>query len=366
MNQIIRNFLLCIAILSCSNALYAQIQFTGSDLAAIEATTPTVADQLPVIGTFYSAACPQNPPAPINVFGFPAWDLGDFGTTEIYLLDDLSDGGSGGGYHAMDDLEPPIPEGGDDGGGTYCFTNTYSFPTNGLWLQITNISGGLVYANLNGATDYVYEIFSATNLSPPMTVSNWDIAAEVFPGISTNTAPFSVFANSEPNFFLWARDWTGITSHGNTVPDWWLYYWFGTAGLALSDSDLDPKGNTLLSDYANELDPNVIGFFISVTNNYVNTANPMLQLSVEGGTPDFHAILVNDTNLADAVWYPYTSSNVMATLDTDGVYNVSVGLRGRPANATATWQGTTLILLANPPVIAVTNPTSATVSQPMI
>ena len=45
-------------------------------------------------------------------------------------------------------------------------------------------------------------------------------------------------------------------------------------------------------------------------------------------------MLVNDTNQADAVWQPYTGTNIMVNLGaTDGDYNVWVGLRGLPADA---------------------------------
>ena len=58
------------------------------------------------------------------------------------MLDDLNASFSGGGFHAMD-YPAPSPPGGD-GGGFYEFTNSYAgFPTNGLWLQITNLSNGV-------------------------------------------------------------------------------------------------------------------------------------------------------------------------------------------------------------------------------
>jgi len=239
-----------VIVLLATNTLHAQLQFSSDDLAAIESTTPLPADELPVDGTFYSAANPQNPPAPADVLGWQAWDLGNLEGNEIYLLDDLDVSFSGGGFHAMDDPTPPGGDGYD--GGFYEFTNTYSFPTNGLWLQITNVTGDTVFANLNGATDFVYEIFSITNLSAAMVLSNWAIETEVFPN-NTNM-PFNVPMNGRNSLFLWARDWTGITSNGNTVPEWWFWYWFDTVDLL--DSDLDDSGQyTLLHDYLNGIDP---------------------------------------------------------------------------------------------------------------
>jgi hypothetical protein len=75
-----------------------------------------------------------------------------------------------GGFHAADgDPGPPgMPGGGDfstNGEGTNlppaC---NLTIPTNGLWLSILSISNSTVFLDLNEATDYVYEIFSATNL----------------------------------------------------------------------------------------------------------------------------------------------------------------------------------------------------------
>jgi hypothetical protein len=355
------------ALLFVANILRAQIQFSSTDLTAIESTTPLSADQLPVIGTFYSAANPQIAPAPINSLGYPAWNVGNVGTIEIYLLDDLSDTDSGGGFHAMDDSEPPIPDGGGDGGGTYEFTNTYSFPTNGLWLQITNISNGSAFANLNGATDYVYEIFSTTNLSVALAVSNWDVETEVFPGSSTNTMPFSVSMNGRNPLFLWARDWTGVTSNGNLTPDWWFYYWFGIAGLSLSDDDLDGQGNTMYSDFVNRSDPDIVNFGLSCTNQYFNFTNPIVQLDLVTGTPGYVAALVDDTNQADATWTSYSSSNITVNLgSTEGWHNIYIGLKGFAPTAFQTWETIRLKLDLIQPLIAITNPISGTITQPLI
>jgi hypothetical protein len=166
------------------------------------------------------------------------------------------------------------------------------------------------------------------------------------------------------NLFFWARDWTGVTENGNTTPDWWFWKYFGT--VALLDSDLDSQGNTLLDDYENGLDPNPIQFTLQFTNTYFNSSTASGTISVSSGTPFYGAILINDTNLADADWQPYTSSNVVVTFSSNGIYNVFVGLRGLPTNAVQTWMGAQLTYDTIPPTLAVTNPTSGTVSVPTI
>jgi hypothetical protein len=327
-----------------------QAQLTG-DLSAIEATTPLTADEVPTVGTFYSAQNPNWPPLPGNLRNLPAWDLGE----GRYLLDDLdvdyeSIGSihSAGRMHAMD----------DSGGGSPSPFNSY--PTNGLWLEITNVSGGLAYLNLHNATDYVYEVWSKTDLAAP----SWDIAGEVFP-TDTNCMPFTMPQTSLTNLFFWARDWTGITSNGNETPEWWLWKYFGTVNL--SDTNLDSLGNnTLLHDYQYGHDPNLIEFYFDlpigpVTSNTVNTT-----IEVAEGTPAYTAMLVNDTNTADAVWQSYTSNMVVNLNSGNGVYNVLIGLRGLPDDATQTWHSQQLALYSVPLTLTITSPTSSTVSVPMI
>jgi len=177
--------------------------------------------------------------------------------------------------------------------------------------------------------------------------------------------PFIVSESGRTNLFIWAQDWTGVTENGNTTPDWWFWEYFGTT--ALSDTNLDSQGNTLLSDYQNGVDPNLIQFTIEMVNNYVNTTSASLQLDITAGTPSYYAVLVNDTNPADANWQPCTNSNLIVFLGTtDGAYNVSIGLRGLPANATQTWQGQNIIKDTAPAELVITNLASFTGSRPFI
>ena len=196
--------------------------------------------------------------------------------------------------------------------------------------------------------------------------NNWQTEMELWPGTSTNAMPFTVPELDRTNtLFFRAMDWTGVTSGGNTTPDWFFWLYYGTT--ALSDTNLDSQGNTLLYDYQNNLDPNVISFSIAVTNNYVSSMDVPVQLDVTAGVPSYYAVLVNDTNEADAVWQPYTTSNLNVFLGTsDGSYTVSIGLRGLPANATQTWNDCGLMLEMVAPLITITNPAVTTVSTPMI
>ena len=154
-------------------------------------------------------------------------------------------------------MSGPMPGAGGGGGdgtnGFYSDSFYYSPPTNGLFLELTNVSGGLAYLNLHNATNQVYEIWSKTNLSD----ASWDIEMELWP-TDTNCMPFVLSLNSQPStFFVWARDWTGVTSGGNETPEWWFWKFFDTVNL--SDSGLDANGDTLLYDYTNNIAPNDVG-----------------------------------------------------------------------------------------------------------
>jgi len=239
-------------------------------------------------------------------------------------------------------------------------TPAFSFPTNGLWLQITNVANGLAYMNLMNGTDFVYEIYSKTDL----TATNWDIAGEVFP-TDTNCMPFTVPELDQTNLFIWARDWTGITSNGNETPDWWFWKYFGTTDL--SDTNLDSVNQPVVNDFQEDIDPNIIFFTLQFPNEVQNAVTNGA-VTIIGGQPFYEAVLVNDTNTADANWQPYSGTNVAVCFDSgNGVYTVCVGLRGLPKDSTTTWVTTQSVLFQpSAPAFVITSPATMTVSQPMI
>jgi hypothetical protein len=330
----------------------AQLEQVLNELSAMPLIWPTNLPDNGVGGTYWSLAHPNWPPLP-SASSIPVWEV----SSNFLLLDDIDypeTVSANSGIRAMGMLSPM-----DSGGGG--FSPSFSFLTNGLlWLQITNLAGGTVYANLNNATDQVYSIWSTTNLTIPF--ANWQVETEVWP-TDTNTMPFTVETMNRQMLFLRAEDWTGVTANGNQTPLWWFWEYYDTTDL--SDTNLDSQGNTLLYDYQNGLDPNVIQFSISVTNQYINSVVPM-QLSVTAGQPFYIATLVDDTNFEDAVWNAYTSSVVAVDIGlAQGWHNVYVGLRGFPANATQTWQWRHLDFVSAP-ILAITNPVSSDVDEPII
>jgi len=286
---------------------------------------------------------------PGNVNSLPAWDLGNGN----WLLADQDLDYSvapqrSEGFRAM---SAPLELGsGADGSGAY------SFDTNALWLEITNVVNGQAYLNLHNGTNFVYEIWSKQDLNAPA----WDIETEVFPGTNQTVMPFGTPEAGRTNLFVWARDWTGITSLGNETPEWWFWKYFHT--IDLSDTNSDSMGNTLLSDYQGGHDPNVIFFSLQFTNYWVNTSPAFGAIDILGGGPSCMAVLVDDTNFADALWQPF-SSNVPVALIGDGNHSVWIGLRGFPADGAQSWEPVSLTLDTRAPVLTITNPITSVLSQ---
>jgi hypothetical protein len=179
--------------------------------------------------------------------------------------------------------------------------------------------------------------------------------------------PFTVQTQGRTNnLFFYARDWTGVTSYGNlTVPEWWLFYYFGA--IDLSETSMDASGNdTLLDDYNNGIDPNIISFSVNATSRYFNTRSATVQFNVSAGAPFYMAALVDDTNWADATWQPYNSNPAINLGGVEGWHSVWVGLKGLPPNAQQTWEQIRLKLILTAPVLIITNPIAGIVTQPMI
>ena len=232
-------------------------------------------------------------------------------------------------------------------------------------MQLTGITNGIVSLTLNNATDMVYEIWSTESLTN--SVTNWTIEQGVWPVTNQTSTPLSVEVQDRTNsLFFYARDWTGITSYGNTVPEWWLWKYFGFVDL--SDLDLDSSGDTLQFDYQYGFDPspNIISFAVNATNQDFNTSSVTVQITVAGGVPSFMAALLDSLNYSSVNWTPYNSSLVVNLGSVEGWHTVSVGLRGLPTNAPQTWNQIQLKLVLTPPVLIVTSPVVGTVTQPFI
>ena len=232
--------------------------------------------------------------------------------------------------------------------------------TNGLWLEITNVSNGWSYLNLHTATNLVYAIESTTNL-----LTSWNVETELWPsGDQTNVMPFSIQNFGRQDLFFRAQDWTGVDSDSDGIPDWWIWKYFGN--LSVTATNLDSTGlHTVGDDYTNGVDPNVITFTVEATNDYVNTTTANAQLNLTAGNPSYYAVLVNGETTTN--WQTFTTTNLTVYLgSTDGVYAVNIGLRGLPTDATQTWNDYSFTLDRVAPLLTVTNPVGSTVIKPYL
>ena len=261
----------------------------------------------------------------------------------------------------MDDGAPSPGDGGSYGDtNSFGYFFNYTFDTNQLWLEITNVSNGWSGLNLHNATNQVYAIWGTTNLLTPM--ANWNVEMELW-STDINCQPFAVQNLDLPYLFFRAEDWTGVDSDGDGIPDWWSWQYFGAVNV--NATNLDSYGNTLLYDYQQGLDPNVVVFSIRPIQ-YVNTPSLVLPLNIFEGIPFYMAVLVNDYDTNDAVWVPYRTNLTANLSGGDGNYFVKVGLRGKAADSVQTWEGTSLVLATVSPVITITNPSTLTVSNTTI
>ena len=260
----------------------------------------------------------------------------------------------------MDSLDLGFDSFGDDGGFTPSYSGGTPIDTNGLYLQITNYDGTFAYVNLNNATDRVYAVWTTTNL-----LTGWQVQSELWPTTDqTNVMPFSVATLGQPNLFVRAEDWTGVDSDGDGIPDWWIWMHFGN--LNETATNQDSNGYTLLKYYQNGFDPGAIHFSLNLpmeaaTNNLVAGT-----IGVIVGWPVYMAVLVNDTNLADAVWQPYNPSVGLNLNQGNGLYQVLVGLRGGAAGDRPVWQTGQVALNDVPLALTVTSPPASTVAQPVV
>jgi uncharacterized repeat protein (TIGR03803 family) len=194
----------------------AQLEEMMSELAAMPLIWPTNLPDNGIGGTYWSLAHPNWPPLP-GTFGTPVWNLAAHSGLTMSAASDASAdsaASTGSDFYLLDDIDyPPIPDGDTNSGGGYfpAFSGGTPINTNLLWLQITNISDGTVFATLNNSTDQIYAIWSTTNLALPF--SDWQVETEVVP--TNATMPFTVPMQNRPDLFLRAEDWTAEIQPAN-------------------------------------------------------------------------------------------------------------------------------------------------------
>jgi len=107
---------------------------------------------------------------------------------------------------------------------------------------------------------------------------------------------------------------------------------------------------------------NTAGMTAYFPNNNVNTN--LISAIISGGPAAAMAVLVNDTNLANAVWIPFSAVPYVLLGTNDGTYQVTFGFIG--LDGQTNWTSAIVTLDATPPLLVITRPTNFTTSKPML
>jgi hypothetical protein len=154
--------------------------------------------------------------------------------------------------------------------------------------------------------------------------------------------------------------------NANGIPDAWELENFGNLDQP-GDGDYDGDGVINRVEYQGGSNPNDIRFETRFENLYVNQTNVTAAIEVLGGVPVQMAVLVNSTNLTTNCWQSFNTNFSVVLTPTDGVYTVSVVLRGCPGNSGQTWDETEVTLDRMAPVLTITNPVSGgTTAKPWL
>lgn len=229
-------------------------------LQAVEQTTPTPAESVPLGATLYSAQNPKWPPYPGNINNLPAWNLGD----NVFLMDDLDFDYTAASMRVQSlaagvtALSVPLPgDGSDDDTNTVtASTSSVALPDYGtnLWIANFALSSGNAAGMLsNTLSDVKYEIQYKTDLAAD---TQWLSAGFVLGSEATNWTAAALAATSlTNNAFFRICSWEDSTGCG--IPDWWQMEYFGYVGVDPNAQDSAGDGWTIWQKFQMGLDPNV-------------------------------------------------------------------------------------------------------------
>ncbi len=258
----IYSLILLAAIVLASNPVSAgQPQFTAAQLATLQPAVPTAP---PEPGNYWLLVGP-NPgmPSPPYPFPPPVSKLTNVVTYRLddwhYLVDDSQvDYAEFRAQQALDaaltDLEVhglARPMGLDDDGGGIRPMDVTPYPSNSLWLSISQLTNGVAPLVVHGTIqDLNYEILSKQTLTDAV----WFSEGTVPGAVDQDWTPTAVSVGDRTNsLFLWCRSW--VSSNGSGIPDWWLWQYF--TNIDIDPYALCPSGDgwTIYQAYENNWNP---------------------------------------------------------------------------------------------------------------
>ena len=316
--------------------------------------------EVPEVATFWILSWTENPPLPFNPCpGCNVYSIGD----GQFVVDD-SELSVAQGAFAQTLQDPTPPDFGEDG--TNGVWNGFEFTSqvygsNELYLSISNANGIASVVLHNIQQGRIYALDSTTSLVERDWKTEQSLHTTTAQSFLETRIPVSLQTES---LFLRARDWTDEDTNTNSIPDWWEWENFGS--LQSADDDFDDDGSSNLTEYTQGTDPNTIAFTVTCDALKVNS-NAVVRFSVSAGEPSYIGVLVDSTNFAAADWYPYSSSLAIDLGNTDNTKNIWFSLKGREgASQPNHWEEFQFTRDTTPPLIFVTNPTTSTVTRPIV
>lgn len=239
----------------------------------------------------------------------------------------------------------------------------WSYGPNDFWLEAVSVVSNLFNVTLHGTTNGSTYLISSTEALNPQANSVWLDEGSLQGGIGNATSFALGIANRTNSIFIRAKACDECAT--TALPLSWQLASFGATAVD-PNSDWDGDGTNNLAEYLGGTDPNKIRFSLSVASRYVNAASVPVQLNIAGGVPSYIAVLINDTNAADASWQAFTATNLTVATPTNGTYAVQVGLCGLATNSAPIWRSLTLVRDATPLTLAITNLFNLSGSRPFI
>jgi hypothetical protein len=262
---------------------------------------------------------------------------------------------------------PPAP-GGDSGiggsdPGSDWSGGPWTYGANDFWLEAVSVTSNLFNVILHGTTNGSTYLITSTEALNPQPNNLWVVEGTLQGGTGAAT-PFALGTATRTNsLFIRAQACDACAT--TALPLWWQLAYFGVTAVD-PNTDYDNDGTNNLAEYLGGTDPNKIRFSISVTSQYFSTSAVPMQLNIVGGVPSYIAVLINDTNMADANWQTFTSPTLLLPTPTNGTYVVQVGLCGLATNSAQAWQSVTLFRDATPLTLELTNMMALNGSRPFI
>lgn len=236
-----------------------------------------------------------------------------------------------------------------------CVTNGPVYLTNVVCNFTTNEGWTLMFDIAGGTNGVIYDLFSTPELKSN-SVWTWLETAQV---CETHS-----FTNQATNQMFYTILTPGMDRDADGMYDGWELKHFGTLEQA-PDGDYDGDGISNRDAHAVGYGPNNIAFSLELTNQYVRSVSVPMGVNLQRGIPASVAVLVDNTNLAAANWTEYTPNLTVSLPAVEGWHEVRVGLRGHFTGNTA-WRMKRLKYDITSPVLAITNPAVATISQPLV